>query len=106
MAQTNVNIRMDASLKRQAEALFTELGINMTTAFNIFVRQTVRQQRIPLEISAEKKTEDGRIIREGVIIPKGEENDSFYSAANIHHLTKVMKEADEGKLTAHELIEV
>jgi DNA-damage-inducible protein J len=106
MAQTNINIRMDASLKKQAEELFSELGINMTTAFNIFVRQTVRQRRIPFEISAETKTPDGRVIREGVIIPKGEENDPFYSVANIRHLTKAMKDCDEGKMTVHELIEV
>ena len=34
---TNISIRMDADLKAQADALFTELGMNLTTAFNIFV---------------------------------------------------------------------
>jgi DNA-damage-inducible protein J len=38
MAQTNISIRMDMDLKRQAESLFNELGLNMTTAFNVFVR--------------------------------------------------------------------
>ena len=33
---TNISIRMDADLKAQADALFTELGMNLTTAFNIF----------------------------------------------------------------------
>jgi DNA-damage-inducible protein J len=50
---TNISIRMDAELKKQAEKLFSELGMNMTTAFNIFLRQSVRQQRIPFEISLE-----------------------------------------------------
>jgi DNA-damage-inducible protein J len=54
MAQTNINIRMDATLKTRAENLFNELGMNMTTAFNVFVRQAVRQQKIPFDISAEK----------------------------------------------------
>lgn len=48
---TNINIRMEKPLKEQAERLFAELGMNMTTAFNIFVRQSVRQGKIPFEIS-------------------------------------------------------
>jgi len=48
---TNLSIRMDKKLKEQAEQLFSELGMNMTTAFNIFVRQAVRQGKIPFEIS-------------------------------------------------------
>ncbi len=42
---------MDADLKAQADALFGELGMNITTAFNIFVRQALREGRIPFEIS-------------------------------------------------------
>ena len=48
---TNINIRMDKALKEQAEKLLSELGMNMTTAFNIFLRQAVRQGKIPFEIS-------------------------------------------------------
>jgi len=48
---TNINIRLERDLKEQAENLFYELGMNMTTAFNIFLRQSVRQGRIPFEIS-------------------------------------------------------
>jgi DNA-damage-inducible protein J len=51
METTNINIRMEKKLKEQAENLFSELGMNMTTAFNIFVRQSVRQGKIPFEIS-------------------------------------------------------
>ena len=51
METTNINIRMEKNLKKQAESLFSELGMNMTTAFNIFVRQSVRQKKIPFEIS-------------------------------------------------------
>ena len=49
MAQ--VNIRIDDDLKEKAEDLFEELGLNMTTAFNMFVRQTVREGGIPFEIT-------------------------------------------------------
>lgn len=48
---TNVNIRMNTELKKQAEALFGELGMNLTTAFNIFVRQSLRQGGIPFTVS-------------------------------------------------------
>ena len=48
---TNISIRMDSDLKDQAEILFGEMGMNLTTAFNIFVRQSLREGRIPFEIS-------------------------------------------------------
>lgn len=48
---TNISIRMDSKLKAQAEALFSELGMNLSTAFNIFVRQSIREGGIPFEIS-------------------------------------------------------
>ena len=51
---TNINIRMDKKLKEQAETLFSDLGMNMTTAFNIFLRQSVRQGKIPFEIAIDK----------------------------------------------------
>jgi len=42
---------MDSDLKAKADALFSELGMNLTTAFNIFVRQSIREGGIPFEIS-------------------------------------------------------
>ena len=48
---TNISIRMDTETKAKADALFNELGMNLTTAFNIFVRQALREGRIPFEIS-------------------------------------------------------
>ena len=48
---TNISIRMDSDLKTQADALFSELGMNIATAFNIFVRQSLREGKIPFEIS-------------------------------------------------------
>jgi len=48
---TNLSIRIDKELKEQAEKLFSELGMNMTTAFTVFIRQAVRQGKIPFEIS-------------------------------------------------------
>ena len=51
MAQTNVNIRMDDKLKKDFEKNCNELGLNMTTAFNIFARAVVRHRRIPFDIA-------------------------------------------------------
>lgn len=51
MSNINVTIRMDEELKKEADALFAELGVNLSTAFNIFVRQAVREQAIPFVIA-------------------------------------------------------
>lgn len=48
---TNISIRMDKDLKIAAESLFEELGMNLTTAFNIFVRQSLREGGIPFKIT-------------------------------------------------------
>ena len=48
---TNISIRMDSELKTQAEHFFAELGMNISTAFTIFVRQALREGKIPFEIS-------------------------------------------------------
>ena len=53
MTTTNVNIRMDTDLKKQFEAFCTDMGMTMTTAFNVFAKKAVREYRIPFEISGE-----------------------------------------------------
>jgi DNA-damage-inducible protein J len=97
----NVNIRMDSELKKQAEELFNELGMNMSTAFTIFVRQSVRQRKIPFEISAYAP-----VVRAGYTVPPGEEEDPFYSEKNLRHLREAAKAAEEGKFVQHDPIEV
>jgi DNA-damage-inducible protein J len=51
MATTNVTIRMDEELKKQAEELFSDLGLSMTAALIAFTKQSVREQRIPFVLS-------------------------------------------------------
>ncbi len=51
MATKNITIRMDEELKKQAEELFSDLGLSMTTAIIAFARQAVREQAIPFIIS-------------------------------------------------------
>ncbi len=84
MAQ--VNIRIDDNLKEKAEKLFDELGLNMTTAFNIFIRQTVREGGIPFTITTHV--------------------DPFYSDNNMATLRKSIKEAEEGKIVTKTMEEL
>ena len=84
MAQTNISIRIDEELKKQFEKFCSDIGMTMTTAFNIFVKKAVKEQKIPFEITA----------------------DPFYSAANMERLEKAVKDIEEGKTTVHDLIEV
>ena len=83
MAQ--VSIMLDDDVKDEAETLFEELGMTITTAFNIFVRQAIRQGGMPFEITTKI--------------------DPFYSENNLKVLRQSIKDADEGKLTEHDLIE-
>lgn len=54
MATTNLNIRIDGNLKKQAEVLFSDLGLNMSSAITVFLKSAVDYNGIPFEI---KKTE-------------------------------------------------
>ena len=52
---TNISIRMDKSLKKEADKLFNEIGMSLSTAFNIFVRQVIREQAFPFNINLRNK---------------------------------------------------
>lgn len=84
MAQ--INIRIDDKLKEKAEILFDELGLNMSTAFNIFIRQALRQGGIPFEITTQV--------------------DPFYSETNMKVIKKSIKEADESKFVCKTIEEL
>ena len=51
---TNFTIRLDSKLKQDAETLFNELGMTLSGAVNVFLRQAVRVQGIPFEIRKEQ----------------------------------------------------
>lgn len=73
MAQATITIRIDENLKKQAEKLFDEMGMNMTTAYTIFTKAVVMQGKIPFEITAnvpntktiEAMKEGNEIIKSG-----------------------------------------
>ena len=57
MATTNLNIRTDKAIKDQAEEIFNELGLNMTTAVNMFLRTAIREHGIPFELKLDVPNE-------------------------------------------------
>ena len=57
---TNLSIRLDRGLKDEADQIFNALGMSLTTAITVFVRQAVRQKKIPFEISLSDN--EGRAI--------------------------------------------
>lgn len=50
MAPMSTNIKIDPELKEQSQALFESLGLSMSTAINMFLRQAVREQAIPFRV--------------------------------------------------------
>lgn len=55
MAQTMISIRMDDKIKKDMEAICQELGLSLTTAFTIFAKQMIREQKIPFEVYVAKE---------------------------------------------------
>lgn len=50
--KVNVNIELEKNIKKDAEKIFSEMGLNMTTAVNLFLLATIREKKIPFEITA------------------------------------------------------
>ena len=76
MADTvNVSVRMDRDLKNQADAFFADLGLTMSSAVSVFVRQCLRRGKIPFEIEA----------------------DPFYTEANQTRLSESVAKAVRGE---------
>lgn len=57
MAHVNVKIRMDENDKKAVEKLFSKLGLTMDEAFNMFVKQAIREQAIPFRVSENANVE-------------------------------------------------
>lgn len=51
---TNFSVRMDSDIKRQCESLYNELGMNLTTAINVFLRQSIRVGGFPFDVKLEQ----------------------------------------------------
>ena len=86
MAQATITARVDEKDKARFDAFCSNVGLNTSTAINLFVKAVLRENRIPFEIT--------------------QATDPFFSESNMAYVKKSVKELREGKGTAHELIEV
>ena len=75
MAQANVNIRMDEATKIAFDRFCEEIGISVSSAFNIFAKTVVREQRIPFELTTETPNAETKRaienVRKGIGLSKG-----------------------------------
>ncbi len=84
MAQTLINFRIDENTKKQMEQICNELGITMTTAFNIFAKKMIREKRIPFDVSI----------------------DPFYSENNIKAIKESIEQLKDGKVVVKTMEEL
>ena len=65
MNNTTMNIRVDKEVKNNAKMIFTELGMDLTTAVNMFLKQSIREQGLPFKPKLDIPNEETKeIIRE------------------------------------------
>ena len=86
MSQATITARVDAQDKAAFDAFCSNVGLNPSTAINLFVKAVLRERRIPFDIA--------------------QSPDPFYSEENQAYLMKSVRDLREGKGQAHELIEV
>lgn len=58
MATTSFSVRMDNDIKKQCEALYGELGVTLTTAINVFLRQSLRAGGFPFNVRLERPNDE------------------------------------------------
>jgi DNA-damage-inducible protein J len=85
MTQTNLTIRIDESIKREAESLFNKIGLNMSAAVNVFFRQAIREQAIPFELKP---------------------YDDYYTGAKMERLIHSIGQAERGEVITKTIAEL
>lgn len=80
MANVNVTIRMEESMKRQADELFSNLGMSLSGAINVFLRQALREQAIPFQIGRDVPNKDTMEALEEVKRLKNDPNKKLYNS--------------------------
>jgi DNA-damage-inducible protein J len=85
MAQTTFSVRMDAEVKKEFDDFCHKVGMNASTAFNMFARAVLREKRLPFNITTEF--------------------DPFYSESNLAHIRRGIAALNSGKGVEHEIIE-
>lgn len=84
MATTTMTVRMDAEVKHEAEALCKEMGMTLSTAFNIFAKAMIRKRGIPFAVTG---------------------SPSLYDEPNRSHMRAAMEELDAGRGKEHALVD-
>ena len=85
MAQTNITVRLDEDVKKEAEALFAKMGLNMSSAINVFFRQAITEQAIPFIIKAP---------------------DNYFNESNLKHLEESISQAKNGNVIIKSMAEL
>ena len=86
MPQTTFSVRMDTEVKRQFDNFCANVGMNATTAFNMFARAVLREKRLPFDVTTEL--------------------DPFYSESNLAHLRRGIAALNSGKGIERDTIEI
>ena len=86
MATSTLQIRVDSKLRREADKLFNDAGLDMSSAVRLFLRQSVIRRRLPFEVVSENP-------------------DPFWSAVNQRVLRESIASIERGEGQVHELIE-
>ena len=84
--QINVNIRMDKNVKEQADNLFNELGFNLTTAVNAFVKQALRERAIPFKIKTD--------------------SDPYFTDINMEYINQSLDDLNNGRVVIKTMTEL
>lgn len=82
--QSTVSARIDSDLKLEVAEVLKEIGLDMSTAINVYFKEIARSHKIPFELKA----------------------DPFYSESNMNYLNNLIEEYENGKIQTeeHELI--
>ncbi len=85
MAQTNLTVRIDENIKQEAEILFNRIGLNMSSAINVFFRQAIREQAIPFGLKP---------------------YDDYYSGERLKRILHSIDQAERGETVSKTLAEL
>jgi DNA-damage-inducible protein J len=85
MAQTNLTIRIDENIKQEAETLFGKIGLNMSSAINVFFRQAIREQSMPFELKP---------------------YDDYYTGENLTRLKQSVEQSKRGEVITFTMAEL
>lgn len=101
---TSIHCKVDAEVKKQAEAIFKKAGLNTSTAINLFLKQAIIFKGIPFPIYAETHNELNKLwakIKNEII-----NDDEYFNEENMNILKAAICDLKAGKYIEHDLIEV